>query len=74
MLKWGTDKADELGLEAFIESTDIARTAYEKHGFYVIGELNMDAQSEAESEEFSAMRDKLGCPIHGWIMKRDPLS
>ncbi|KAF3004668.1 hypothetical protein E8E14_001849 [Neopestalotiopsis sp. 37M] len=73
MLKWGTDKADELGLEAFIESTDIARKAYEKHGFCVIGELNMDAQSEEESEEFSTMRNKLGCPIHGWIMKRDPL-
>ncbi|KAK6208253.1 hypothetical protein LQW54_007035 [Pestalotiopsis sp. IQ-011] len=67
MLKWGTDKADELGLEAFIESTDIARPAYKKHGFRVIGELNMDAQSESKNNEFDAVRERLGCPIHGWI-------
>lgn len=74
MLKWGTDKADELGLQAFVESTDIARRTYEKHGFYVVDELNMDAQVENPSEEFSAMREKLGCPIHGWVLKRDAIS
>lgn len=35
MLKWGTRKADDLGLEAFVESTEIGRKAYEKHGFRV---------------------------------------
>ncbi|KAI0177076.1 hypothetical protein BJ166DRAFT_572942 [Pestalotiopsis sp. NC0098] len=55
MLEWGTNKADELGLEAFIESTDIARPAYEKHGFRVIGELSMDAQSESKNDEFDAV-------------------
>ncbi|KAI1767158.1 hypothetical protein GGR53DRAFT_463675 [Hypoxylon sp. FL1150] len=74
MLKWGTDKADELGLEAFVESTDIARRAYEKQGFYVVGELNMDAHVENPSEEFSAVREQFGCPIHGWVMKRDVVS
>lgn len=29
----GTEKADELGLEAVVESTEIARTTYEKCGF-----------------------------------------
>lgn len=74
MLKWGTVKADELGLEAFVESTDIARRTYEKHGFYVIDDLNMDAHVDNPSEEFSTVREKLGCPIHGWVMKRDVVS
>ncbi|KAI2602615.1 hypothetical protein GGR54DRAFT_623639 [Hypoxylon sp. NC1633] len=71
MLKWGTDKADELGMEAFVESTEMARSLYEAHGFYVVDDLNMDAQLENPSKEFTAMREELGCPIHGWIMKRD---
>lgn len=71
LLKWGADKADELGLEAFVESTEVARTTYEKFGFYVIDDLNMDATMENPSEEFTAARKELGCPIHGWIMKRD---
>ncbi|KAI1374519.1 hypothetical protein F4677DRAFT_447156 [Hypoxylon crocopeplum] len=74
MLQWGTKKADELGLDAFVESTEMARSAYEKHGFYVIGDLNMDAQLENPTEEFTAMRQHLGCPIHGWVMKRDAVS
>ncbi|KAI1383783.1 uncharacterized protein F4822DRAFT_433723 [Hypoxylon trugodes] len=74
MLKWGTDKADELRLEAFVESTDIARKAYERHGFNVIHDLDIDAHMDNPSEEFSAMREKLGCPMHGWFMKRDPVS
>ncbi|KAI0007273.1 hypothetical protein F4779DRAFT_592571 [Xylariaceae sp. FL0662B] len=73
MLKWGTEKADKLGLEAFVESAETSRSTYEKHGFYVIDDLNMDAQVENPSEEFSVARTKLGCPIHGFIMKRDPV-
>ncbi|KAI1416838.1 acyl-CoA N-acyltransferase [Hypoxylon sp. FL1857] len=74
MLKWGTDKADELGLEAFVESTDIGRKAYEKAGFKVIDELNLDAHTDAPNEEFNASREKFGCPMHAWVMKRDVVS
>ncbi|KAI1134394.1 hypothetical protein F5Y05DRAFT_398628 [Hypoxylon sp. FL0543] len=74
MLKWGADKADELDLEAFVESTDIGRKAYEKHSFYVIDELNLDTHMEDPSEEFQAARKKFGCPMHAWVMKRDPVS
>lgn len=71
MLEWGTRKADELGLESFVESTEMARRTYEKQGFYVIGDFYLDAQEENPSKEFIAERERLECPIHGFIMKRD---
>ncbi|KAF3057435.1 Acyl-CoA N-acyltransferases (Nat) [Daldinia childiae] len=71
MLEWGTQKADELGLESFVESTEMARRTYEKQGFYVIGDFYLDAQEENPSKEFIAERKRLECPIHGFIMKRD---
>ncbi|KAI0886765.1 uncharacterized protein GGS22DRAFT_117296 [Annulohypoxylon maeteangense] len=74
MLEWGTKKADELGLEAIVESTESARPVYEKSGFYVIDDLYLDAQVENPSEEFQEARQQLGCPIHGFVMKRDPVS
>lgn len=74
MLEWGMKKADELGLEAIVESTESARPVYEKAGFYVIDDLYLDAQVENPSKEFEEARKKLGCPIHGFVMKRDPVS
>lgn len=71
MMKWGTEKADELGLDAFVESTEIARRTYEKHGFSVVEELNLDPQLDDPSVEFIDLRKALGCPIHGWVMKRE---
>ncbi|KAI0849590.1 hypothetical protein F5Y00DRAFT_261375 [Daldinia vernicosa] len=71
MLEWGARKADELGLESFVESTEMARRTYEKQGFYVIGDFYLDAQEENPSKEFIAERERLECPIHGFIMKRD---
>ncbi|KAI8631241.1 hypothetical protein F5Y19DRAFT_25181 [Xylariaceae sp. FL1651] len=74
MLKWGTERADKLGLESFVESTEIARTTYEKHGFEFVEDLYMDASTENPNEEFNAVRKKLECPIHGFLLKRNPVS
>lgn len=35
LVKWGTDIADEMGVESFIEGTITARCLYEKRGFVV---------------------------------------
>ncbi len=37
LVKWGTEKADELGLKCFVEASYLGRPLYEKFGF-VIGE------------------------------------
>ncbi|KIM96780.1 hypothetical protein OIDMADRAFT_131423 [Oidiodendron maius Zn] len=35
MMEWGTKKADEMGLESFVESTEDGRRLYGAHGFKV---------------------------------------
>ena len=56
---------------SFVESTEMARRPYEKHGYHVIGDFYLDAEVENQSAEFVAERQRLECPIHGFIMKRD---
>ena len=36
MIKWGVDRADEEGLEAFVISAPMARPVYLKHGFELV--------------------------------------
>ncbi|KAI0179649.1 hypothetical protein GGR52DRAFT_207889 [Hypoxylon sp. FL1284] len=74
MLEWGTRKADELGVDAFVESTEIGRSVYEKHGFRVYDELYLDAPIEDLSEEFQELRRKFGLPLHALVMRRDVVS
>jgi GNAT superfamily N-acetyltransferase len=70
LMEWGIKKADELGLPSYIEATDIGLRLYEASGFRVEGEIDLDATAENPSEEFTRLREKLGCPIHGWFMRR----
>jgi GNAT superfamily N-acetyltransferase len=35
LVKWGTEKADELGLKGFVEASPLGRPLYEKFGFVV---------------------------------------
>ncbi|KAI0393364.1 hypothetical protein F5Y17DRAFT_458937 [Xylariaceae sp. FL0594] len=74
MLQWGIDKADELGLDCFVESTHDGRPAYESAGFRVIGELYLDATTDEPDEGFEAAKREYGVPLTGWIMKRDAVA
>ncbi|KAB8339212.1 hypothetical protein FH972_022146 [Carpinus fangiana] len=42
LLKWGTDKADKDGLDTFLDATPVGRTLYEKFGFSVVREQDLD--------------------------------
>jgi GNAT superfamily N-acetyltransferase len=70
LMEWGIKKADELGLPSYIEATDIGLRLYEASGFKVEGDIDLDATAENPSEEFTRLREKLRCPIHGWFMRR----
>ncbi|KAH9890134.1 hypothetical protein F4778DRAFT_752751 [Xylariomycetidae sp. FL2044] len=74
MLQWGLDKADELGLDAFVESTLFGRPAYEDSGFQVIDKFVLNASAGGSSEEILAVRKEFDCPMAGWIMKREAQS
>lgn len=72
MLEWGTAKADELGVEAFIEATADGVPLYERHGFKVMNEFTLrgETQGEDEGEELKKLRDEL--TWHGFYMWRPP--
>lgn len=35
MMEWGIKKADELGVDAFVEATETGKLLYEKYGFII---------------------------------------
>lgn len=69
-MKWGIEKSDELGLDAFVESTEDGRGFYEAHGFEVFDEFYLDATTDSPSEEFTQKKEELKLPLHGFYMKR----
>jgi hypothetical protein len=70
MMEWGTKKADELGMESFVESSEDGRGLYEAHGFKVYGDFLLDAKLEEPNTDFTALAKKLKLPLHGWYMWR----
>ena len=69
MMEWGCQKADEMKLEAFVESTEDGRPLYEAYGFEVVDDIDLDADVEQPSENFLRLKKEI-LPIHGWFMWR----
>lgn len=70
LLRWGTEKADELGLEAFVESTNDGKPCYEKHGFTYMNTFYMDSTRRNPSKKWVEMENYLKTPIHCYLMWR----
>lgn len=56
-VEWGVRKADELGLETYVESSAMARRLYESHGFVHVDTVIREFRSlrSKPSEELMAM-------------------
>lgn len=54
-MNWGTQKADELGLDCFVESTEIAVPLYKKYGFVTVDHFSLDASIPNASEEWKTI-------------------
>lgn len=69
LMEWGTQKADAMGLECWLDATDVGRPLYDKHGFIYVMDHFLDADMdeekmlEAEREELKILRE-LTLPIH----------
>ena len=50
LLRWGTQKADELGLKTFVESTDDGKPCYERNGFTYMSTVYIDAARRGPSD------------------------
>lgn len=40
ILRWGTEKADQQGVEAYLDASPDAVKLYERHGFREVGKLD----------------------------------
>lgn len=50
-LKWGLDKADELGVQAYLESSPKGKGLYAKYGFKEEGGMKFDARTWGREED-----------------------
>lgn len=69
LTRWGIEKVDEMGLEAFLESTDDGMLLYAKHGFAVINEFNLNPVVSDPSNEWKRLQEEI-LPMHRYFMWR----
>jgi len=72
VMKWGLERADEKGLESYIEATDLGKPVYEKFGFDVI-KRNEFILEDKEGSEWEELKAEL-LPFEWWSMHRNPIS
>ncbi|KAM5442312.1 hypothetical protein MferCBS31731_002687 [Microsporum ferrugineum] len=63
-LQWGLDKAEEMGLECWLDATPYGRPVYERRGFICTDAWDVDCPmpeglSEEKKREFEAAREQL---------------
>ena len=72
MMKWGIEKADEIGFDAFVEATEEGWPMYKAAGFLTVNDFHCDAQTENPSPEWERVKADLELPMHGYFMWRPP--
>lgn len=50
-MQWGCDKADELGLPAYLEASPKGKGLYERFGFEAVGNMEFDARKWGHKDE-----------------------
>ena len=66
LVEWGLQKADELGLEAFVESTLDGKPLYESCGFTTMNEFDLKATPPQETKELKRLEQDL--KFHGYFL------
>ena len=72
MMQWGLQKADAMGLDSFVEATDLGYDMYKAAGFFSVNEFWVDAQTDRPTEEWENLKKQLGFPMHGYFCWRPP--
>jgi hypothetical protein len=63
-MRWGTARADELGLESWIDATGLGRPLYAKHGYVVVSTSTLKPQqpeglSGSDAKEWKKMEEEI---------------
>lgn len=70
IMKWGIEKAKEMGVEIWLDATVYGVPLYKKHGFAVVNENNLVPEPIDEpDEEWTKIATSLG-PMTMWQMVR----
>ena len=67
MVRWGTGKADELGIETVVSSLPSARGAYEKSGLKLVEVIPADVGTENPSERWKELQSE---DLSGYLLWR----
>ena len=67
VVQWGTNRAHEMGVEAFVESTELAKPLYAKHGFVLIDNRELKPIDPSPSEEWKRLEREL-LPLSYYFM------
>ena len=70
LVEWGLQKADELGLEAFVESTLDGKPLYESCGFTTMNEFDLRTSLPEETEELKKLQRDLA--FRGYFLWKPP--
>ncbi|KAI1325443.1 hypothetical protein F5Y16DRAFT_264754 [Xylariaceae sp. FL0255] len=60
LMSWGVKKADEMGVEMFIDASDIGVPLYEVNGFTVAQENPIVPKTETEDEAWKEIANRIG--------------
>ena len=55
LVQWGVHRADELGLEAFVEATKSGVRLYEKYGFVASDSFRAETERDGASEKWKKL-------------------
>ena len=68
-MEWGLRKADEMGLETYINATEAGIPLYEASGFLKAGKIDFIAEKDKPSQLWKELREQL-LPFSFWPMWR----
>ncbi|KAF7330147.1 putative gnat family protein [Mycena sanguinolenta] len=68
-MDWGMKRADELGLEMFLEAGEHGRALYETNGFAYVEEILLDVTTDTPDERWVEMQQLAGTTT-AWLMWR----
>lgn len=66
-MEWGVDRAREMGLEVFVEGTELGRPLYEAFGLAVMYVGHLDAYEREMSDEWRKLEREF-LPMHWYFM------
>ena len=58
MAAWGVERADEMGVESFLEATDMGKNLYETFGFIVVTTEHANTDREHKSPEWERLEQE----------------